>query len=199
MNKLLLLSALLCAASSKTMTTYKDANYACFYWDATTEAYIQGSYVTLLAEATSTDDAAGDSYKYAFDVTFDAYDGCDQVAQSAWNVEWTATAGDEASVVDMFTVVYQEWAEDSTGYCSGDYAGYISPTVADTAFASADVGLDVSDTVCAYDVYFYYDDGEDATPTAISATTQVVTVYTDNAMIAATSAFVLAGFASCLF
>jgi hypothetical protein len=95
----------------------------------------------------------------------------------------------------MFIVYYEEWAEDATtGYCTGSYADSTS-----TAFLSADAGLDVTDTACAYDAYFYYDDGTDSSSAAVSATSQVVTVYTDNAMIAATSAFVLAGFASCLF
>jgi hypothetical protein len=76
MSKLLLLSALICAASSKGLI-YDEAYYECFYWDAAAEAYVMGSYVAALADAASTSDADAVAYNYAFDVTFDAYDGCD--------------------------------------------------------------------------------------------------------------------------
>lgn len=195
MNKLLLLSALTYAASTK-MTSYTTsvAEHECFSFDASTMEYVAGSYIDSLTMETSTTDPNNVKYTYSFDVTFAGGDSCDQVFQSYWNAIWTDTTGDDSSTTTMFECFYEEWADDSTtSECTGSYADSSS-----TSFTSADPGLDTSKTICAYDAYFIYQDGTDSSGT-ITATTQVVTFYTDNALVATTSAFVLVGLASYLF
>lgn len=83
----------------------------------------------------------------------------------------------------MFKVHYNAWAKSGTE-CTGAYANSSS-----TLYVS---GKDMmtSKSICAYDTYFTYGNGLSGT-TSIPATTQMFTVFTDNAVVIAASAFTL--------
>jgi hypothetical protein len=193
MNKLAIASALFLAANGMGSTvTYDDAEYPCFMWDDTTMAYVTGDYLDAFAVASSTDNTAGTSYNYAFDITLDAATSdyeCDQVFHSSWSVEWTENTDDETSVDPMAVIYYEEWTLDDADLCSGDYADDTS-----TAYVSG-TDMDTDKTTCAYDVWVDYEDGEDSSSTTVTGTTQVFTVYTDSAVVAAAS-FAAAGVAA---
>ena len=204
MQKYAVLAALASAVSSSSIPTYyRSAEFPCFKWDATTGAYVMGSYVSAFGNAASKKDAKGDKYHYAFDVTLEGFSTsakktyyCDQVVMSATAVEWTVSTTDTASTTPMLLAYYSTWTitDHTTSYsCNGTYA---SKAVSTMATAS----MYLSDSMfCAYDLYFEYDNGLSSTATAITATKQVVTIYTDNSIVAAASTFVAAGVAAMLF
>lgn len=198
MNKISLFSALILAINgTATDYTYGDAYAACFEWDDSTGAYVKGDIATF-TDATDMKDTDGNRYSYAFEITLDGTSDveyyCDQVFINAWNVEWTVSTTDETSKDDMFVVTYEEWTDDAS-YCDGSWANDLS-----TAFSSGeDVSAAEPDTTCAYDVYFMYGDGETAGGVTVDATTQTFTVYTDNSVVTAASAFALAGVAAMFF
>lgn len=92
----------------------------------------------------------------------------------------------------MFTVYYEEWTKTGTE-CTGTHA---SPS--STSYVSGK-DMKTSTKICAYDAHFHYMNGVDSTGTTIAATTQMFTVYTDNAVVTAASAFALAGVAAMFF
>jgi hypothetical protein len=199
MNKLAVIAALALAANAKTMIYYDDAFAPCFEWDDTTMAWVVGDVDDFADDSTNgTTDSDGNKYNYAFDVTIDGTSDteyyCDNVFISAWNIEWTVNTADEDATDPMFAVYYEEWTLDGDE-CSGDWADDSS-----TAFTTGeDVYADEDSTTCAYDVYAEYDDGTDSSGDTIDASTQVFTVYTDNSVVTAASAFALAGVAAMFF
>ncbi len=109
-------------------------------------------------------------------------------------MEWTVNTADKDAVDPMFAVYYEEWTLTESD-CDGDWADDSS-----TAFTTGeDVYSDEADTTCAYDVYFEYDDGETSSGDDIDASTQMFTVYTDNSVVTAASAFALAGLTAMFF
>jgi hypothetical protein len=201
MNKLAVIAALALATNAKmgTVYYYDDAYSPCFEWDDTTMAWVVGNVDAFADDsANGTSDSDGNKYNYAFDITIDGTSAdeyyCDNVNIQAWNVEWTVNTADADAVDAMFAVYYEEWTWD-VDTCSGSYADDTS-----TAFTSGeDVYADMASTTCAYDVYAEYMDGTDSSGNTLSASTQDFTVYTDNSVVTAVSAFALAGVAAMFF
>jgi hypothetical protein len=102
----------------------------------------------------------------------------------------------------MFNAYYEEWqASSSSKECSGYYASSTSAAVASgdtlSIYSNSTYGSYYSTYYyCAYDVYFEYMSGlQSDGVTVVNATTQFVTIYTDEAVVSAASAFALTGIA----
>jgi hypothetical protein len=89
----------------------------------------------------------------------------------------------------FYTYVYA-WTADA-GVCVENTDDHIT----------VDSGEDnlVDDTTCSYVSFFDYNDGEDSALATITASTQIVTLYFDNAVLSAASAFALVGTAALFF
>ena len=92
----------------------------------------------------------------------------------------------------MFNVTYEEW-RNFNSVCGGDYADDES-----TSYASGDE-MEIGNSTCAFNVYFYYGNGVNDTDSIVTATTQSVRVYSDKSLVSATSALVIAGVTTMFF
>jgi hypothetical protein len=182
MNKLAVLTGVLFAATGKTTITYGSNpfdDYACFTYDETTGENVEGTTGVTFAEGDSTTTTAGTKYAESIDLTFTA-DGnmCYQFTKQDFALEWTITTGDELSEEVMFAV-------EAIGWIQTDDACDLDIMATDITVVNGEDYLTDDTTACAYLFSASYDNGETSASVAIDATTQVVTFYTNNAVITA--------------
>jgi len=109
MNKLLVLAALIAAASAKAKTTYAEALIPC--WNVTGSVWKSDNNNNGITYSKGKKD-----YDAVFEVMFSNGDYCDFITSGDWSLTYTGN-------MSLLYAFVGAWKENSKGLCNGTY-GY---------------------------------------------------------------------------